>query len=79
MKFYWLSGATFCDCINTIYRFINPFLDNKMSSFEEHGAFKKMGPRVYINSKNPNQAARPHSLLRAFLIQYFILQFPILG
>ena len=38
--FYRLSGATFYDCINTIYQFIKPFLDNKMSIFEEYGAFK---------------------------------------
>ena len=30
MKFYRLPGATFYDCINTIYHFIKPFLDNKM-------------------------------------------------
>ena len=40
LKFYKLSGATFYDCINTIYQFIKPFLDNKMSMFEEYGAFK---------------------------------------
>ena len=33
LKFYRLSGATFYDCINTI--FIKLFLDNKMSVFEE--------------------------------------------
>ena len=38
MKFYWLSGATLYDCI-TIYQFIKPFLDNKMSIFEEYRAF----------------------------------------
>ena len=27
------------DCINTIYQFIKPFLKNKMSTFEEYGAF----------------------------------------
>ena len=37
-----LSGATFYDCINTIYQFIKHFLDNKMSIFEEYGAFKGM-------------------------------------
>ena len=31
MKFYMLSGVTFYDCINNIYQFIKPFLDNKMS------------------------------------------------
>ena len=40
LKFYSLSGATFYDCINTIYQFIKSFLDNKMSIFEEYGAFK---------------------------------------
>ena len=35
-----LSAATFYDCIHTIYQFIKPFLDNKMSIFEEYGAFK---------------------------------------
>ena len=39
-KFYWLSGATFHDNINTIYQLIKPFLDNKMSIFEEYAAFK---------------------------------------
>ena len=37
---YWLSGATFYDCISTIHQFIKPFLDNNMSVFEEYGAFK---------------------------------------
>ena len=35
LKFYRLSDATFYDYINTIYQFIKPFLDNKMSIFEE--------------------------------------------
>ena len=39
LKFYWLSGATFYDRINTIHQFIKPFFDNKMSIFEEYGAF----------------------------------------
>ena len=39
LKFYRLSDATFYDCINTMYHFIKPFLDNKMSIFEEYGAF----------------------------------------
>ena len=38
MNFYRLSGATFCHCINTIYQFNKPFLDNKMSAVD--GAFK---------------------------------------
>ena len=40
LKFYRLSDASFDDCINTIYQFIKPFLDKKMSIFEEYGAFK---------------------------------------
>ena len=40
LKFYRLSDATFYDC-NTIYQFIKPFLDNKMSIFEEYGVFKQ--------------------------------------
>ena len=39
-----LSGATFYDRINTIYQFIKPFLNNKMSIFEEYGAFKDISP-----------------------------------
>ena len=39
-KFYRLSGATFYDCINTIYKFIKPFSDNKISIYEKYGAFK---------------------------------------
>ena len=33
MTFYRLSGSTFYDCINTIYLFIKPFLDDKVSVF----------------------------------------------
>ena len=32
--------ATFYYCITTIYQFIKPFMDNKMSIFEGYGAFK---------------------------------------
>ena len=39
LKFYRLSDATFYDRINTIYQFIKPFLDKKMSIFKEYGAF----------------------------------------
>ena len=41
LKFYKQIGATFYDCFNTIYQFVKPFLDNKMSIFEEYGAFKR--------------------------------------
>ena len=39
-KFYRLLGATFYDWFNTIYQFIIPFWDNKMSIFESYGVFK---------------------------------------
>ena len=39
LKFYRLSGDTFYDCIYTIYQFIKSFSDNKMSNFEDYGAF----------------------------------------
>ena len=48
MKFYRQSGATFYDCINTIYQFSKPFLDKKMSVFEEYGAFKYLDLTSYI-------------------------------
>ena len=38
-EIYRLSGVTFYDCIIR-YQFIKPFLDNKMSIFEEYGTFK---------------------------------------
>ena len=36
------------DCINTISQFIKPFLDNKMSIFEEYGAFNKYVHNKYL-------------------------------
>ena len=47
LKFYRLS---FHDCINTIYQFIKPFLDNEMSIFEEYGAFKRKSPHCILDS-----------------------------
>ena len=35
-----VSGATLYDCFNAIHQFIKAFLDNKISIFEEYGAFK---------------------------------------
>ena len=32
----------FYDCINTIYQFIQPFLDNKISIFEDYGTFNSL-------------------------------------
>ena len=53
LKFYKLSDATFYKCITTIYKFIKPFLDNKMSIFEEYGAFNELvsGQSVNCSSK----------------------------
>ena len=33
--------STFYDCMNTLSQSIKPFLDNKMSIFEEYGALNK--------------------------------------
>ena len=52
LKVYRLLGATFYDRINTIYQFIKPFLDNKMSIFEEYGAF-------IANVVDPDQTTMP--------------------
>ena len=37
------TSTTFYDCTNTIYQIIKAFLDNKMSNFEEYGAFIFVG------------------------------------
>ena len=44
-------SATFYDCINTIYMYqiINPFLDNKMSIFEDYGPFNIFFLFLYEN------------------------------
>ena len=49
-----LSGAIFYDCINTIYEFIKPFMDNTMSIFEEYGAFKLCPQREMNVNLNAN-------------------------
>ena len=36
------------DSINTIYQFMKPFSDNKMSIFEDYGAFKQLISIVHI-------------------------------
>ena len=38
--------CTFHDCINTIYQFIKPFLDNKMSILEKYGTFKNDNQQI---------------------------------
>ena len=55
LKFYRLSGATFYGCINTIYQFIKPFLENKMSIFEEYDALKVLSGMA--NSVDLDQTA----------------------
>ena len=42
LKFLRLSDATFYDCLDTIYQSLNLFLDKKMSTFEEYGAFNPL-------------------------------------
>ena len=48
MKFCRLWSATFYDCINTIYQFVKPFLDNKMSIFEEYVTCKMVKQLMQI-------------------------------
>ena len=43
MKFYRLSSATLCDCINTIYQFIKTFYDKKCTFL------RNMEPLRYCN------------------------------
>ena len=57
LKFYRLPGATFYDCINTIYQFIKPFLDNKMSIFEEYGAFNLYNILQHFATRNLRKKA----------------------
>ena len=52
LKFYRLSDATLYDCINTTYLFIKHFLDNKMSYFEEYGAFNEPVSGQNVNCSN---------------------------
>ena len=54
-----MSGATFYDCINTIYQFIKPFLDNKISIFEEYGM---------ISSNSVSQQESPDQTMGHFLL-----------
>ena len=56
-------------CINTIYQFIKPFLDDKMPVFEEYGAFKL----VYVYVCQPfvcsvkNRRFLGHMLMSEFM------------
>ena len=42
LNIYRLPGATFYDCINTIYQFIKHILDSKNSILGEYGAFNSL-------------------------------------
>ena len=53
--------STFYDCINSIYEFIKPFLDNKMSIFEEYGAFKNL---FLISETEPCKFSWGHLLVK---------------
>ena len=61
MKFYRLSGAIFYDLINTIhvYLFIKPFLDNKMSIFEEYGALIFLACKYSISGMDDVITSKP--------------------
>ena len=41
----------FYDRINTIYKFINHFMDTKMSIFEEYGAFKLLMTDLHLQNR----------------------------
>ena len=45
MKVYRLSGATFYDCINTLYQFIKPFLDNTLRKHAYSNILKILLPK----------------------------------
>ena len=50
-----LPDASFYDCISSMYQFIKPYLDNKMSILEEYGAFKN----IHLSqSKNEEQTGK---------------------
>ena len=72
LKFYRLSDATFCDRIDTIYQFIKPFLDNKMSVIEEYWAFKTWPFKHIFVSKEPRLSANCRLFLM-FTCHYTIL------
>ena len=57
-----MSGATFYDCINTIYQFIKPFLDNKLSSFFINMVFKASGYLAICFISRPWKAFNLESL-----------------
>ena len=65
LKFYRQSGATCYDCINTIYQFIKPFLDIKMSVFEVYGAFNG-----WLGHKTSTQN-------QSYYIEPFIISIPL--
>ena len=54
-----LSGATFYNCIYTIYQFIKPFLDKKISIFKEYGAFKPgLGALAALHTLLPYEGSK---------------------
>ena len=73
MKLYKLSDNTFYDCINTIYQFVKPFLETKMSVFEEYGAFKVIFKYSGISTNGRLSSTA------IFLYQPLFLLFEVLG
>ena len=51
LKFYRLLGDTFYVCINTIHQYITPFLNNKMSIFEDMEPLSKMAAMPIYEKK----------------------------
>ena len=62
MTFYRLSGAAFYDHINTTYQFVKPFLDEKMSVFQEYGASGN-------KNRQPHYENTPIQIYRKFHLQ----------
>ena len=58
LRFYRLSGAPFYDCINTIYQFINPFLDNKCLFFRD---MEPVTTPVVLHCQFYDKQCRPQS------------------
>ena len=62
----WLSGAPFYDYV-IIYQFIKPFLDNKVSVFEEYGAFKPAGKATIWDGLAYTSIHSVHTVYRIIL------------
>ena len=93
LKFYMVSDATFYDCINTLYQFIKPFLDNKMSIFFRNmepldglWKFRVSGLRVKLvsckSALNPPVVCstdRPKAVVPVLVLLFVALRFILRG